>query len=246
MKPLLLSTALIIGLMISAPAISQDEDMPQIDEDVITVIGRKSESGLKAMQAFNMGDYETAEIEFERHFDALKRTDRATKRAARVGSDAQISGIIAAGPGALGTSGGASAPGSAPSVDVSVSNSASASNAATQSATLRNASRQDLEVGYEDFAFARYMTGLSQIQLGKFAEAKESLRESVKHNYRNYDAQMRLGLLELRDGEALDARERLIRLDKMRQACDNRCEDAAELRNATLTLARALTDATAN
>lgn len=248
MKNLLSTTVITATFLMSAAcgtAFAQDtapnSNAQTIEEDVVIAIGRKSQSGLKAMQAFNAGDFETAEIEFERHFDALQRTQRATKRAARVGSNASLTSQIISGPGEV-SAGGAGASQDAGAV-FSVNTPTAASNAAVQNNTLRNASRSDQNADYEDFAFARYMTALSQIQLGKFTEAKLSLRESVDHNYRNYDAQMRLGLLELRDGEVLEARDRLIRIDKMRKTCGG-CEDKAAISEAAVTLARALTDAT--
>jgi len=232
-------------LAVTCPLVAAQEASKQVEEDVVIALGQKSEAGLKAMQAFNLGDYETAEIEFERHFDALQRTSRATKRAAQSGSNSSINNQIATGPGTVSGGGGGQAGSAQTAINVSINN--AASNAATQSDTLRNSTRKDTKVDYEDFAFAQYMKGLSQIQLGKYTEAKASLRESVKRNYRNYDAQMRLGLLELRDGEVLEARERLIRLDKMRKTCQSKsCEEGPEIKEATLMLARALTDAAAN
>jgi len=230
-------------LAVSVLPVSAQTSPSVADEDVVIAIGQKSQAGFNAMQAFNAGDYETAEIEFERHFDALKRSDRATRRAAQSSRNASLSSQLSAGAGSIDTNGAGG--GSTSQVTVNVSTNTSASNAATQSGILRKSSRKDRNVTYEDFAFARYMTGLSQLQLGKFTEAKLSLRESVEHNYRNYDAQMRLGLLELREGEVLLARKRLIKLDKMRKACKS-CKDKAEIKEATLTLAKALTDATTN
>lgn len=206
--------------------------------DEVIAYGKRGQSGNRAMRAFNAGDYATAEIEFENHFQSLKRSERAVKRAARTMSNADVSAQISSGLSQVGTSGASSDGGSTPTVNISstsASNAAAASN--IQAITSLNA---DGEITYEDFGFSRYMSGLSQIQLGKYAEAKQSFTDSLDHNYRNYDARMRLGLLELRDGNYKAAATHLEKLDKQRRTCGNGCQDLEALTEATLTLGKAL------
>lgn len=227
---------------VSTAAYAQESTETSSEEapvDEVIAYGQRGQSGNRAMRAFNAGDYATAEIEFENHFQSLKRSERAVKRAARTMSNADISAQLSSGLSQVSSAGGSTDGGSsAPTISLS---STSASNAASSSNIQAITSlNDDGKITYEDFGFSRYMSGLSQIQLGKFVEAKESFSESLEHNYRNYDARMRLGLLELRDGNYEAAGNHLKRLDKQRRACGNGCKDLEALNKATLTLGKAL------
>ena len=93
-----------------------------------------------------------------------------------------------------------------------------------------------------------YRIGLSQIQLGRFAEAKKSLSTVTRLSKEDllFDAHYRVGLLELLDGDVEGAKRRLTHLVKMRRSCNARgekCEVSADLEVATAYLARAVADA---
>ena len=206
-------------------------------EDEIIVFGKRRTAGNRGMAAFNAGDYKTAEIEFDKHYTSLRRADRALQNAAIDGAASALTTQIAQGlPQASAT--GLSAP--SPSPTVSVNAKPFANGASLQANPSLTNLVNNGKVTYKNFAFAKYMSGLTQIQLGKLDEAKLSFRESVDHYGKNYDARLRLGLLELRDGDYDSARKQLLKLDKLRKDCRSKCKDYEGIRSATLSLAKAL------
>jgi hypothetical protein len=93
-----------------------------------------------------------------------------------------------------------------------------------------------------------YMIGLSQIQLGRFAEAKKTLYSVTRMSKEDllFDAHYRVGLLELLDGDVEKANRRLTHLTKMNRSCQARgarCEVNADLEVATAYLTRAVANA---
>lgn len=93
-----------------------------------------------------------------------------------------------------------------------------------------------------------YMIGLSQLQLGRFAEAKKSLSSVMRLSNEEllYDAHYRVGLLELLEGDVETANRRLSHLKRMQRICEARgsgCEVHADLDAATSYLSRAVADA---
>lgn len=97
-------------------------------------------------------------------------------------------------------------------------------------------------------AWQYYMIGLSQIQLGRFDEAKKSLRTAtgLTRNDVMFDAHYRVGLLELMEGDIESADRRLAHLVSLNQSCrarGKRCEVGADLEAATAYLTRAVADA---
>ncbi len=97
-------------------------------------------------------------------------------------------------------------------------------------------------------AWQYYMIGLSQIQLGRFDEAKKSLRTAVglTKNDVMYDAYYRVGLLELMEGDVESADRRLADLVRMNHSCrarGKRCEVGADMEAATAYLTSAVAHA---
>lgn len=95
-----------------------------------------------------------------------------------------------------------------------------------------------------------YMIGLSQIQLGRYAEAKRSLYSVTRMSKEDllFDAHFRVALLELLDGNIKRADRRLSHLDGMQRICTrrgSRCEIHADLDAAVEYLRRAIADARA-
>jgi tetratricopeptide (TPR) repeat protein len=93
-----------------------------------------------------------------------------------------------------------------------------------------------------------YMIGLSQIQLGRFDEAKKSLYSVMRLSKEDllFDAHYRVGLLELLEGDVESADRRLTHLTRMERRClarGSRCEVHADLEAATSYLSRAVADA---
>lgn len=200
----------------------------------------------EGMDAFFRGDFETAEIEFEKEFKSLKRFERARENAAQ---DAALSADRAFLEVSAGNNAGSSANALGGSAPGQSSNSAAAVNSGvTSNFTNRRKEGRTLltdgKVTYEDFGLTRYMSGLSEIKLGKYQEAKSSLKQSLRYDESNYDARMRLGLLNVMDSDFEKAADQLEALDKQRRRCERiDCDDIEALREATINLAQQITQA---
>jgi tetratricopeptide (TPR) repeat protein len=200
------------------------------------------------MDAFFRGDFETAEIEFEREFKGLKRFESARENAAQ---DAVLSADRALMQANAGDNAGAQA-GAAGRGGGSSGSSSSGSTGSNSSVTSNFVSRRkegrtiltDGKVTYEDFGFTRYMAGLSEIKLGKFDEARVSLKQSLRYDETNYDARMRLGLLNVMDADFEAAAKQLETIDKQRRRCERlSCDDLDALQKAAIVLAKQITQA---
>lgn len=210
--------------------------------DEIIVEAQRSWAGHDGMDAFWAGDYEAAEIEFEREFLSLRRATSARENAA---ISAELNADRASSSAEFGSSGGQSTngPGGVPvstgpvNVDLGVGGSFSGKRSKGGRNLLNDGVTTD-----EDFAFTKYMSGLSELKLKKYSEAKKSLKRSVNFDGRNYDARMRLGLIHVMDEEYDKAADQLEKLDKMRVKCKKlSCPEYDEILNAASTLAKNIT-----
>lgn len=247
MKNNALGISVLILLLHGQPSVAQEADLPSTEAravDEIIVSGQQDWSRHDGMKAFFDGDYKAAEIEFEREFLSLKRSVSARENAIEDAAN----GILRAQSSAAATSSTGSVV-STPNGGVSVADSGGGAPAnigvSTNFRNKRATGRTiltDGKVTYEDFAFSKYMSGLSEIQLGKFKEAKASFKQSLNYNGKNYDARMRLGLLNVQESNYGDAAKQLEKLDKMRKKCKKlSCDDMVVIRDATITLADAIT-----
>lgn len=250
-RSILLASAL--SLFGSSLVFSQVEAPPpqtetDPEEDVVTATGTLATGNHAGMDAFFKGDFETAEIEFEQEFKSLRRFRSAQENAA---FDADVSFDRAAAVSDSGTNAGSAA---------NTRNGAGGAQGAPSGSGLTNSNAlstnfvnrrsegtsvlTDGKVTFEDFAFTRYMSGLSEIKLGKYTEAKDSLKTSLHWDKGNYDARMRLGMIYLMERDYDRAADELEALDKMRKRCvKSECDEMEPLRDATVTLATELTRA---
>jgi len=183
------------------------------DDDIITVRARGQRDD--AMAAFRNGDFELAEIEFQKNARCALRRERnlesaandARRDAARVESSGagQIGPSGASGPG----QGGASQP------------SGVAGGAATDSIT----SDREAQPGRtcENRGFQLYMMGLSQLQLGKTDEALKNFKSATSKNKVLYDAHYRIALIALLNGDEKTARQELKKIETILRRCRD-CE----------------------
>lgn len=218
-------------------------DVPEVDE--IIAYGKQGGEVHDGLKSFFDGDFEQAEIEFEREFKSLKRGE-STKENAAIDSALAYDRAVAT-AGATGSTAGNSSIGGSVSIEVNRGSVASNSGVSGGLKTTRETGRGVLTDGvvtYEDFAFSKYMSGLSEIQLGKYEEAKKSFKQSLRYYEKNYDARMRLGLINIKENDFKEAAKQLKKLNKMRQKCDKLdCDDALAIRVSTITLAKAITQA---
>lgn len=210
-----------ISIAFYTPATAQSV----VEEDEIIIQGNKRRGpGDPAMNAFDAGDYATAEIEFEKNYKCARRAERSLENAAQSARNGTTNNEIGNG---------------APEIGGGGSSSAGSSTSASSSAVAENQDRK-LKKRCEDKGFQLYMVGLSQLQLNKFAEAKVSFYRAVKFNKTLYDAHFRIGLLELRYGDIPKAEKQLTILQKKLKRC-KKCEERPELEEAVMILSDALT-----
>jgi len=242
------SLAAFVILMSGGIAQAQDTTAPETDAetetmDEIIVQGKRAWEGHDGMDAFWAGDFETAEIEFEQEFKALRRAESAQYNAAvaaDIGFDrAQATGEASVGGLGAGGPGGGPPPSAAftPTPDLGVDGRFSSRRAKGRN-LLNDGKVTDL-----DFAFTKYMSGLSELQLGKYDEAKASFKSSVHYDGSNHDARMRLGLLYIVERNYDKAADQLQALEKLRQKCKKKnCENYDEILESASTLANSLTN----
>lgn len=202
--------------------------------DEVIVESRLGWIGHKGMEAFMAGDFEAAEIIFEKEFIVLRRSNNGLYNSA-VDASLSISRANLTNQSFNATS---------PNLNGqnSLSNSSSAeANLAGNSTRRRKVGKNllnDNVLTDQDFAFTKYMSGLSELKLGKYDEAEKSLEASLHYDKGNTDARMRIGLLHLRKNNIKKAAHHLEKLEKRRVKCKKiDCDDYQEILNSASTLA---------
>ena len=226
MKNFVLAIAF-IGATASLPAYGQQPTTePEVQSadvpDVVIATGRKQTD--PAMSAFLSGDFETAEIEFDKNAFCALRTERNFRSGVEAARDDSIRSTLAGnintpaqptgGPGA-GAGVGAAAGAGVGAVQI---------NGINSSDFQRNNKRRTCE----NRGFQVYMKGLSQLELGKTAEAKATLSQATKIHRTLYDAHFKLSLLEYQDGNLDEAQKELKKLRKIAARC-KRCDAKPEI-----------------
>lgn len=195
------------SLLVLSPSVLAQDSEPE-DEVVATGTIRTD----RAMSAFLSGDFETAEIEFDKNFVCARRAERNFRSGVEAARDsfdrpdANVGQDTVAQP--TGGPGGATAQ-AAPDVTPQVR------------VNSRDFERSDKDPTRtcEDIGFQLYMRGLSQIKLGKFEEGYESLSRSVVYRKDIYDAYYRLALLDFQSGDLDAARKNLKGLKTAQRRC---------------------------
>lgn len=207
-----------LGLIFAATVQAQEADV--IDEIVVT--GSKQTD--PAMSAWLAGDYETAEIEFDRNAFCALRVERNFRSGLEDARESTIRSITAAdavsipnpsgGPGAGAGITIPTAPPTAPSVSLNSTD--------FQKSEAKN------KRTCENRGYQIYMKGMSQLKLGKMAEAKETLSRATKINRMIFDAHFRLSLMEYQEGDIKNANREFNALKKIAAKC-KRCEAKEEI-----------------
>ncbi|MCA8902782.1 MAG: tetratricopeptide repeat protein [Hyphomonas sp.] len=193
----------ILLFALSGPALAQSE--PEVDGEkrLDTVEVREAHPIYgDALAAFNAGDYETAEAEFTLVYEYIRRQINMRDIAFTQG---RMSEDVGAGISDLDYS--------AFLLGVGADYAR-----ATRNPNVRQLDRDDMGVPL-------YMAGLSQIQLGKYAEAKKSFYSALAYRKDIPDIRFRIGLLELRDGDAAKAEKQVKALGKIIRKCTPDCID---------------------
>ncbi len=207
-----------ICLILTPPTFAQEKE--EMDEVIARGTHNRTDP---AMSAYLAGDFETAAVEFKANaFCALRASRNFTSsvesaRDSTLRFDNNIGGDTSAQP-----TGG---PGGGP---VTIQTAPSA----TPSPTLNSSNFDNSETtdkrSCRDRGFQLYMAGLSQIKLGQFDEAKESLKTATFIRTSIYDAHFRLALLEYQDGNIKKAKKELKKLSKLEAKCRD-CDSKKEM-----------------
>lgn len=193
--------------------------------DEIIVEGQ-IQGGDDAMSAFLAGDYETAEIEFEKNYDRI-RFGRGRLENSLHSLSSQARSNQASGLGEVGSNGQGAA--------------VQTPDSAIRSSIIGTGSNTDSELySGDDLGFQLYMAGLSELQLGKLDEAEDSFERALKRNGRLYDARMRLALLRLQNGDTEYARDQYAVIAKAKSRCGKHCRRLEEITIAEETLGELL------
>jgi hypothetical protein len=205
----------VLAMALAAPVVSAQEDPAaesvavQQEDPVVYVEAWRRD---RALDAFLRGDFATAEVEFRKNEQCIRRVELQIDGAIRQGLVEQdrTTGPQGNGPG-------------------------------IHNLPLRP--EQIRERTCHSKQWQLYMIGLSQIQLGRFEDAKKSLYSVTRMSKEDllFDAHFRVGLLELLEGDIEKADRRLSHLAGMQRSCRARsCEVDADLTVATTYLTNAV------
>jgi Tfp pilus assembly protein PilF len=212
----LLAFAVISG----APAFAQESEKKQA-EPVDEVISQGTIRTDRAMSAYLSGDFKTAEIEFKKNAFCALRATRNFRSGVEDARDSTLRadvGTAADTPSQpAGGQGGAFVP-TTPTVAPT----------ANVNSTDFQKDKSAPERTCADRGFQLYMTGLSQIKLGKFEDAKKSFKSATVHRKSIYDAYFRLALLEYQDGNKDKAKSQFRKLKSLQKKC-RKCEFEKEI-----------------
>ena len=178
-----------VGTLCSGPLFAAVQDDPQTnnnDEDIenITVTAR---AGDAAMQAFNAGNFELAEIKFKENERCALRVERNRQAFIEGVRESQISQEVNGGGVNTGSS-------------MTDSNAARVEGNSSMNAIAAKTQKAEDKVREntcENRAFQIYMAGMSQLQLGRAEDAEASFERAVALSQIQYDAHYRLALMKL-------------------------------------------------
>jgi tetratricopeptide (TPR) repeat protein len=215
----------LIGLMAvstlcSGPLFAAVQDDPQTnnnDEDIenITVTAR---AGDAAMQAFNAGNFELAEIKFKENERCALRVERNRQAFIEGVRESQISQEVNGGGVNTGSS-------------MTDSNAARVEGNSSMNAIAAKTQKAEDKVREntcENRAFQIYMAGMSQLQLGRAEDAEASFERAVALSQIQYDAHYRLALMKLLRQDKSGAEGHLEAINSILKRCYN-CDAREEI-----------------
>ena len=209
-----------VGTLCSGPLFAAVQDDPQTnnnDEDIenITVTAR---AGDAAMQAFNAGNFELAEIKFKENERCALRVERNRQAFIEGVRESQISQEVNGGGVNTGSS-------------MTDSNAARVEGNSSMNAIAAKTQKAEDKVREntcENRAFQIYMAGLSQLQLGRAEDAEASFERAVALSQIQYDAHYRLALMKLLRQDKSGAEGHLEAINSILKRCYN-CDAREEI-----------------
>lgn len=209
-----------VGTLCSGPLFAAVQDDPQTnnnDEDIenITVTAR---AGDAAMQAFNAGNFELAEIKFKENERCALRVERNRQAFIEGVRESQISQEVNGGGVNTGSS-------------MTDSNAARVEGNSSMNAIAAKTQKAEDKVREntcENRAFQIYMAGMSQLQLGRAEDAEASFERAVALSQIQYDAHYRLALMKLLRQDKSGAEGHLEAINSILKRCYN-CDAREEI-----------------
>lgn len=209
-----------VGTLCSGPLFAAVQDDPQTnnnDEDIenITVTAR---AGDAAMQAFNAGNFELAEIKFKENERCALRLERNRQAFIEGVRESQISQEVNGGGVNTGSS-------------MTDSNAARVEGNSSMNAIAAKTQKAEDKVREntcENRAFQIYMAGMSQLQLGRAEDAEASFERAVALSQIQYDAHYRLALMKLLRQDKSGAEGHLEAINSILKRCYN-CDAREEI-----------------
>ena len=209
-----------VGTLCSGPLFAAVQDDPQTnnnDEDIenITVTAR---AGDAAMQAFNAGNFELAEIKFKENERCALRVERNRQAFIEGVRESQISQEVNGGGVNTGSS-------------MTDSNAARVEGKSSMNAIAAKTQKAEDKVREntcENRAFQIYMAGMSQLQLGRAEDAEASFERAVALSQIQYDAHYRLALMKLLRQDKSGAEGHLEAINSILKRCYN-CDAREEI-----------------
>ncbi len=204
-----MAAALAFALPASAEQAPKEEEDKRLD--TVTVFGEPHPIYGDGMALFAAGEYEAADVEFRRIAKRVKwgqESLETSARFARLSPEGSLGGSVD---------------------DPVVARIRNDQSSAFVDAYQANGQRGERvrKLDQRDIGFAKYMAGLSQIQLGQYDKARQTLYSSVRYEKSIDDAYFRIGLLELYAGNTKKVEKQIKELEKRVERCTPNCIDLA-------------------
>lgn len=183
---------------------SEEQTSDKIERIEITAI-----SGDAAFQAFNSGNFELAEIEFQKNARCALRAERDKTASIEGFINNQVNQDLSANQ-ASNSSNQSREPSSQNTSTTSTSQFGRKNEDPNEKLRKRTCNNRGLQL---------YMTGMSQIQLGRVEEAEKNFKTAVVLNKNLYDAHHRLALMKLLREDTDGAKDELSSIRNMLKRC---------------------------
>ncbi|WP_382405537.1 hypothetical protein [Glaciecola siphonariae] len=190
---------------------SSNADVPASQRDDVEQIEVQGRAGDAALQAFQMGNFELAEIQFNKNAECALRAERNLRAFTDDARNAQLNQSLANGFSSSG-----------PTTDAIGSSSMNSGSNLQTKAPLR-------ELTCTDRGYQIYMVGMSQLQMGRAEEAEESFERAIRLNKHLHDAMYRLALMKLLREDTEGATEHYEDMQALLKRCNNICDAQANI-----------------
>lgn len=204
----------VIGFLMISPLMAKEDKTEDIERIVVT-----AQSSDEAMRAFNAGDFALAEIKFKENERCAFRRERNNDAFINSAQTASVNAQVRQGN------------------TVTEQNSYSGEGGRAPSSVPKKSRKS--KSSCDNRAFQFYMTGLSQIQLGRITDAEQSFERAIALNKNQYDAHHRLALMKLLKKDTKGAESHLSAIKSMLKRCYD-CDARSEIETRIAFIQKAL------